>query len=123
MSKYHNQRVIVDGKPFASILESRRYGELKFMKKAGIITEFQEQPRYLLQEAFRKNGVLHRAIHYVGDFLVTYPDGHQELEDVKGRFITPEFRIKQKLFEKRYPDLTIRIVGGKTKRKPARRQR
>jgi hypothetical protein len=31
--------------------------------------------------------------------------------------------LQQKLFEKRYPYLTIRIVGGKTKRKPARRQR
>jgi hypothetical protein len=34
---------------------------------------------------------------YVCDFLVRYTDGRKELVEVKG-FVTPEFRLKEKLF-------------------------
>lgn len=34
---------------------------------------------------------------YICDFLVRYVDGRVELCEVKG-FVTPEFRIKEKLF-------------------------
>lgn len=114
-SKYHNKRVTVNGVTFASGLESRRYQELLLLMRTGIVKEIELQPKYLLQEAFKKNGKHIRAIHYIADFHVTYADGHQEIEDVKGRFITPEFRLKQKLFEHRYPDLTIKIVTARTK--------
>jgi hypothetical protein len=109
-SKYGNKRVEVDEITFSSKKEALRYQELKYLKKAGIVTSFEMQPKYILQEAFRKNGKLIRAIHYLADFRVTYADGHQEIEDIKGRFMTEIFMLKWKLFEKRYPDLELKIV-------------
>lgn len=67
----------------------------------GEVVSFDLQPEFVLQESFRKNGKLYRAIKYKADFLVRYNDGHEELIDVKG-MLTKEFRIKQKLFELRY---------------------
>ena len=56
MSKYNNKKVQVDMYVFDSIAESGRYKELKLLEQAGEITELTLQPRFLLQEAFRKNG-------------------------------------------------------------------
>lgn len=109
-SKYGNKGTVIDGIKFSSQKEALRYVELKQLKAAGIVKDFEMQPKYVLQESFRKNGVLYRAIHYIADFRVTYSDGRIELEDVKGRFMTEVFKIKQKLFERRYPDLTLKIV-------------
>jgi hypothetical protein len=109
-SKYGSKKTIRDGIEFSSKKEALRYQELKQLQKAGLVQEIEMQPKFILQEAFRKNGKLIRAIYYVGDFRVTFSVGTQELEDVKGRFITEVFKLKQKLFEKRYPDLTIKLV-------------
>ena len=109
-SKYGNKGTTVDNIKFSSQKEALRYVELKRLKQAGIVTDFEMQPKYLLQEAFRKNGKLIRAIHYVADFRVVYVDGHEEIEDVKGRFMTEIFKIKWKLFDRRYPDLMLKIV-------------
>ena len=46
---------------------------------------------------------------YIANFVVIYPDGHVEVEDTKGK-ATEVFRIKQKLFEARYPDLEIKVL-------------
>jgi hypothetical protein len=100
----------VDGIKFSSQKEARRYLELKVLKQAGIVKEFEMQPKYLLQESFRKNGKLIRAIYYVADFRVVYADGHEEIEDIKGRFMTEVFKLKWKLWDKRYPDLELKIV-------------
>lgn len=110
ISKYGNKGTIVDGIKFSSQKEARRYMELKLMKQAGIVRDFEMQPKYLLQEAFRKNGKLIRAIYYIADFKVTYADGHEEIEDVKGQYMTEVFKLKWKIWDKCYPDLTLKIV-------------
>jgi hypothetical protein len=56
----------------------------------------------LLQEAFEKNGRKFRKIEYVADFEVHHLDGSIEVIDVKG-METEAFKIKRKLFEKKYP--------------------
>jgi hypothetical protein len=106
MSKYHAKKTIIDGKPFDSLKESRRYSELLLLAKAGEVTNIECQPRFLLQESFKKNGKTHRKIEYVADFRVTYADGRVEIEDVKG-IKTEVYRLKKKLFEKKYPELTL----------------
>lgn len=68
MNKYRNKKVIVDGKEFDSIQESKRYKELKLLLKAGKISNLELQPRFLLQESFRKNGKAFRKIEYIADF-------------------------------------------------------
>ncbi|ENZ3933445.1 DUF1064 domain-containing protein [Listeria monocytogenes] len=100
-SKYNAKKVVIDNVKFDSKAEAAYYQQLKLLKMSGEVVSFDLQPEFVLQESFRKNGKLYRAIKYKADFLVLYKDGHEELIDVKG-MLTKEFRIKQKLFELRY---------------------
>ena len=108
MSKYRNKKVQVDMYVFDSIAESIRYKELKLLERAGEISELTLQPRFLLQEAFRKNGKSYKKIEYIADFQYI-EEGKTIVEDVKG-IQTDVFKIKHKLFEKMYPDLELRII-------------
>ncbi len=100
-SKYNAKKVVIDDIKFDSKAEAAYYQQLKLLKMTGEVVSFDLQPEFVLQESFRKNGKLYRAIKYKADFLVRYSDGHEELIDIKG-MLTKEFRIKQKLFELRY---------------------
>lgn len=100
-SKYNAKKVVIDNIKFDSKAEAAYYQQLKLLKLTGEVTSFDLQPEFTLQDSFRKNGKLYRAIKYKADFLVRYSDGHEELIDIKG-MLTKEFRIKQKLFELRY---------------------
>lgn len=75
MNKYKNKKVIVDDYIFDSIQESRRYKELKLLLKAGKIRDLKLQPRFLLQDSFKKNGKTFRKIEYIADFM--YCQGRQ----------------------------------------------
>lgn len=108
MNKYRNKKVQVDMYVFDSIAESRRYKELKLLEKAGKIQNLELQPKFLLQEAFKKNGKTFRKIEYIADFKYT-ENGKIIVEDVKG-IQTDVFKLKHKLFEKKYPDLELRII-------------
>ena len=137
--RYRNKSCTVDNIKFASMAEARRYQELKTLKLAHKIKDFKLQPPYVLQPPFRKcPSCLHiqdhipgsqkrkdvlcekcgsrtkviEGISYIGDFLVINNDGTETLEDVKGSrgYMDPVFKVKQKLFEAKYPDKTIRIV-------------
>ena len=108
MNKYRNKKTIVDDYIFDSIQESRRYKELKLLLKAGQIQDLELQPHFLLQESFKKNGKKYRKIEYIADFKYI-ENGKTIVEDVKG-LQTDVFKIKHKLFEKKYPDLELRII-------------
>lgn len=108
MNKYRNKKVIVDDFVFDSIQESRRYKGLKLLLKAGQIQNLKLQPRFLLQEGFRKNGRTFRKIEYVADFMYE-ENGKTIVEDVKG-MQTDVFKIKHKMFEKMYPELELKII-------------
>lgn len=108
MNKYRNKKVIVDDYIFDSIQESKRYKELKLLLRAGQIQNLELQPHFLLQESFKKNNKTYRKIEYIADFKYT-ENGKTIVEDVKG-LQTDVFKIKHKLFEKKYPDLELRIV-------------
>lgn len=108
MNKYRNKKVIIDDYIFDSIQESRRYKELKMLLKAGEIENLELQPHFLLQESFKKNGKTYRKIEYIADFKYI-ENGKIIVEDVKG-IQTDVFKLKHKLFEKKYPDLELRII-------------
>lgn len=111
MSKYRNKKVQIDMYVFDSIAESKRYKELILLKRAGKISELQLQPKFLLQESFRKNGKTYRKIEYIADFM--YEENNKIIvEDVKGKE-TEVFKLKRKLFEKKYPALDLRIIKMK----------
>lgn len=108
MNKYRNKKVIVDGEEFDSKKEGNRYKELKLLLKAGKISNLELQPRFLLQDGFKKNGRTFRKIEYIADFKYI-ENGKTIVEDVKG-MQTDVFKIKYKIFEKVYPDLELRII-------------
>lgn len=107
-SKYGNKKMTIDGITFDSIAEAKYYEQLKWLKEANQIKDFILQPRFLLQESFRKNGKTFRKIEYVADFEIHNLDGSIEIIDVKGHE-TKEFLIKKKLFEKRY-EYSLKLV-------------
>ncbi len=108
MNKYRNKKIIVDDYIFDSIQESRRYKELKLLLRAGQIKDLELQPHFLLQEGFKKNGKTYRKIEYIADFKYI-ENGKTIVEDVKG-LQTDVFKIKHKLFEKKYPELELKII-------------
>ena len=104
MSKYNNIKTQYDGIKFDSKKECARYCELKQLEKLGVISSLRLQPRYVLQDKFVINGRTERSISYVADF--EYWDNEKQkmvVEDVKSPATkTPVYKIKKKLFEKRY---------------------
>lgn len=102
MTKYGAKKVIIDDIKFDSKMEGDFYLYLKTLKLKGLITNFELQPKFELQAAFKKRGINFRKIEYRADFKVFELDGTEVIIDVKG-FTTSDFKIKQKLFEKKYP--------------------
>lgn len=114
--KYHNTKTVADGIKFDSKLEAERYAQLKILERAGVIRELELQPSFELLPSFRKNGKTWRKTVYKADFrYILAKDDRIIIEDVKGStaVITDVFRLKQKLFEYKYPDYTISIVTSK----------
>lgn len=108
-SKYGNRKTVVDGITFSSAREAQKYQEYRLLQRGGTITHLVLQPRFELLPTFKKNGVTHRSIVYVADFDITWKCGKREIVDVKG-MKTEVFRIKQKLFEHKFPDLTLTLA-------------
>lgn len=106
--KYRNKKVQVDMYIFDSVLEAIRYKQLVLLERAGEIKNLKLQVPFLLQESFRKNGKTYRKIEYIADFVYE-EKGQTIVEDTKG-IKTDVFKIKQKLFEYKYPDLSLKIV-------------
>ena len=114
MTKYNNKKTTIDGIMFDSKDESLYYQMLKDMKNNGLIKDFRLQPKFLLQEAFVKNGKKYRAIYYIADFKVINNNGSFYVVDVKG-MLTTEFKIKMKLFNYKYPDIELRLISRSIK--------
>ncbi len=108
MSKYNNAKTQVDMYVFDSALEAKRYKQLALLEKANKISNLKLQPRFLLQESFKKNGKTHRKIEYIADFKYE-ENGQTIVEDVKGKQ-TEVFKLKHKIFEYKYPKLSLKII-------------
>lgn len=108
MNKYKNTKIVVDNIKFDSNLEATRYKELKLLQRVKHISNLRLQVPFLLQEGFKKNGKTHRKIEYIADFVYE-ENGQTIVEDTKG-MKTETFKIKQKLFEYKYPELSIKII-------------
>ncbi|MGI6579919.1 MAG: DUF1064 domain-containing protein [Saccharofermentanales bacterium] len=109
--KYNAKKTVIDEITFDSKAEAKRYAELKLLERAGEIKHLKLQPRYLLQESYKKNGKTIRKIEYVADF--EYVDMRSKIvviEDVKG-VRTPVYKLKKKIFEYKYPNFEITEVG------------
>lgn len=118
INKYHAKKTVVDGIKFDSKIEANYYRQLKLWLRAGQIIKFDRQVEYVLQDGYRLEGRRkQRAIKYKADFVVYYKDGKFDVIDIKGsrQTITPAFRLKKKLFEKKYgkPLVVISAEHGK----------
>lgn len=97
-NKYHNTPVIIDNIRFQSKKEGRRYGELKLLLKAGVITGLELQHQFSFPMGFS----------YIADF--TYVEkGKKIAEDAKG-FQTPVFKLKKKCFDHFFKDWELRLT-------------
>lgn len=108
VSKYRAQKTEVDGITFASKHEARRYIELKYMERAGLISGLQLQRRFTLLGAQKDETgkVIERPLTYVADFVYKDQSGRTIVEDAKG-MKTDVYKIKRKLMLSIYG---IRIV-------------
>lgn len=103
-NKYNSRPTEVDGIEFDSIRESQRYKELKLLEAAGEISHLELQPKVILQDKFKHKGKMIRAITYRADFAYFDEKKKQSvIEDVKG-METDVFKIKKKMFLKKYGD-------------------
>ncbi|MCC9090707.1 DUF1064 domain-containing protein [Bacillus pumilus] len=108
-NKYGARKTVVDGITFDSKAEARYYEQLKWLKQAKQIKDFSLQPRFELQEAFKKNDKTFRKIEYIADFLIINLDGSKEVIDIKG-METKEFAIKRKLYERKF-DTPLKVIA------------
>lgn len=109
--KYGAKRTRVGPYVFDSKAEAERYKELHILVQGNIISRLELQPVFLLQESFMHNGKRIRSIKYIADFkyITALPNGQIVVEDVKG-METPVFKMKRKMFLKRYSNIELRIV-------------
>lgn len=110
-SKMRNVKTVVDGIKFDSKLEADYYCQLKIRVRTGEIESFTRQPKFLLTDTLRKNGQTFKKMYYIADFLITFPSGSQMIVDCKGKK-TQVYINKRKIFEEKYPHLTIEEVTG-----------
>ena len=102
-SKYKNRKTEIDGIVFDSKAEAQHYVDLREAKVKGEIADFRMQvPLEVIpswKPPWSKRTI--RAMAYVADFIVTYNDGREEIQDVKGGsgYQTREFINKKKTFE------------------------
>ena len=114
MTKYNNKKTVIDDIVFDSKDESLYYQALKNMKSKGLIKYYELQPKFLLQEAFVKDGKKYRPINYIADFRVINNDDSSYIVDIKG-MLTTEFKIKLKLFNYKYPDIELKLISRSIK--------
>jgi Protein of unknown function (DUF1064) len=92
--KYGNTPTTQDGYKFDSKLEAHRYGELKLLLAAGMITDLKLQTRWDLQV----NGS--HVAYYFSDFDYL-DDGKRVVEDAKAVW-TPVYSLKKKMLKAQY---------------------
>ena len=112
-SKFNAQPVTVDNVVFASKAESRRHLQLQLLENAGMISELELQPKFVLQESFRDaQGRQHRAITFTADYSYLQ-DRQRVVEDVKGGKATQtqQFAIRWKWVIKLNPFIRFEIIG------------
>lgn len=109
-NKYHARKVTIDNIVFDSLAESRRYTTLKYMQLAGEISALRVHTPFIVVPEFAYLGKKVAAITYEPDFDYL-ENGNHVCEDVKSpATMTAEFRIKQKLFWRRFPYIELRII-------------
>ena len=91
-SKYHSEKVQIDGETFDSRREARRWMDLRLLEQAGEIRDLRRQVKYILIPTQREEGdgkkpgkLLEKEASYYADYVYTDArTGETIVEDVKG---------------------------------------
>lgn len=106
-NKYGNEKIVVDGQEFDSLLEYSRYRQLKILERAKEIKDLQRQVPFELQPSYKKGNKTIRGINYIADFVyIDLRTGNKVVEDTKG-YRNEVYKLKKKLFEYVYKDMQI----------------
>jgi hypothetical protein len=108
-------KLVIDGKIIEQEIRFDSKAELRYYQtrllpliNAGEILDLKFHENYILQPAFEKAGRKYRPIKYEADFTVKYKNGEVDIIDIKG-WSTDTFKLKQRLFEYKFPDKTIKL--------------
>lgn len=104
-SKFFSKKVVVEGITFDSKKEGEYYLKLKELEKKGTIKDLELQKEYILQDKFKIGKKTRREIKYRADFTyITTNDNKLHVIDVKSEYTRKDevYRIKKKLFEKKF---------------------
>lgn len=86
-SKYLAKQTDFKGETYDSKKEAQRAKELALMEQSGLIRQVERQPRFLLLDTIRYQGVTYRKRFYSADFrYVDVKTGKTIVEDVKSAF-------------------------------------
>lgn len=112
MSKYHSEKVTLDGERFDSRKEFRRWQELRLLERSGKINDLRRQVKFVLipaqYESYEryssktgkrlKDGrrLLEKECSYIADFVYSCPGETKVVEDTKG-VRTADYVMKRKL--------------------------
>ena len=109
VSKYRNEKTIIDGITFQSKKEADRYFELKMLQRAGEITALELQPKFEIVPAVIWNDKQMRTRYYIADFAY-YEKGNRIVEDVKSKITrkNPVYTLKRQLFLLKYPGIVFK---------------
>ena len=112
-NKYKNVKTTINGISFSSKMEAKVYEVLLSLKEKNIISNLILQPKFVLNESFRRiyydsrkekiNTNQIREITYISDFSFIYKEKNFILE-VKG-MMDQKYPIKKKLFLSKYPEI------------------
>jgi len=103
--KYKNIRV----KGSDSKIEIKHYTELLIREGAGEIKDIVKQPKFILQEGFRYNGIAIQSIKYTADFqYFDIKRGITVIEELKSSYTAKlaDYRIRARLFQYQIKDRT-----------------
>lgn len=103
MNKYHARKWELGGMTFDSLKEARRWQELRFLLRTGVISRLERQTPFELIPAQKDDfgNLLERAVTYRADFTYWDEHGNYIVEDVKSEATrTREYIIKRKLMLK-----------------------
>ena len=112
-NKVHAKKINIQGETFDSMAEARRWRDLQWLQRGGVIRGLQRQVKFLLLPGVydEKHKMILREASYIADF-VYYEDGQLVVEDVKG-YRKGEayqlFKLKQKVMYDKYKILVREV--------------
>ena len=106
-NKFNAKKVVVHGETFDSLAEARRWRELTWLERGGVIKGLTRQVKYILiPNQYDESGkLLERSVTYIADFVYQDENGQLVVEDVKGYRKGDAyqlFKLKQKVMYDKY---------------------